>query len=170
MTACGTTRRPSAPGLFISFPSLKDPTHDPGDKQRHTAEIVATKSWDVFAPWRHSTHRNRPEEYKAIKTAIESKLLTQFARYFPALAPMVVTHELSTPLTTLWYIGSQQGAIYGLEVSPRRFLSASLRAKTSIPGLFLAGQDVVTPGVTGAMMGGVLAATALDPRIYPHVR
>ena len=161
---------PSAPGLFISFPSLKDPTHDPGDKQRHTAEIVATTSWDVFAPWRHSTHRNRPEEYKAIKTAIESKLLTQFARYFPALAPMVVTHELSTPLTTLWYIGSQQGAIYGLEVSPRRFLSASLRAKTSIPGLFLAGQDVVTPGVTGAMMGGVLAATALDPRIYPHVR
>ena len=161
---------PSASGVFVSFPSLKDPAHDPGDKQRHTAEIVATTSWDVFARWRESTHRNRPEEYTALKTAIESNLLAQFARYFPALAPMVVARELSTPLTTSSFIGSQQGAIYGLEVSPRRFLSESLRAKTPFPGLYLTGQDIVTPGVTGAMMGGVLAAAALEPRVYPHVR
>ena len=160
---------PSAPGLFISFPSLKDPAHDPGDKQRHTAEIVATTSWDAFAQWRDSTHRNRPQDYTSFKSAIESKLLAQFARYFPALAPMVVARELSTPLTTSSFIGSQQGAIYGLEVSPRRFLSESLRAKTPIPGLFFTGQDVVTPGVTGAMMGGVLAAAALELRIYPHL-
>jgi len=160
----------SAPGLFVSFPSLKDPAHDPGDKQRHTAEIVAMTNWNAFARWRDSTRRNRPEEYTAFKSAIESILLAQFARYFPALAPMVVTRELSTPLTTLSFIGSQQGAIYGLEVSPRRFLSESLRAKTPVPGLFLTGQDVVTPGVTGAMMGGVLAAAALEPRVYPHLR
>ncbi len=83
---------------------------------------------------------------------------------------MVVRHELSTPLTTTSFIGAQEGAIYGLEVSPRRFLTESLRAKTPVPGLFLAGQDVVTPGVTGAMMGGVLAAAALEPRVYPHLR
>ncbi len=163
------TAEPSAPGLFVSFPSLKDPAHDPGHKQRHTAEIVATTSWDTFAQWRDSTHRNRPDDYAAFKSAIESKLLAQFARYFPALAPMVVTSELSTPVTTSSFIGSQQGAIYGLEVSPRRFLSESLRAKTPIPGLFLTGQDVVTPGVTGAMMGGVLAAAALELRVYPHL-
>jgi all-trans-retinol 13,14-reductase len=34
-----------------------------------------------------------------------------------------------------------------------------------VPGLFLTGQDVVSPGVTGAMMGGVVAAAALDPRL-----
>jgi len=38
------------------------------------------------------------------------------------------------------------------------------------PGLFLTGQDVVTPGVTGAMMGGVLAASAIEPQVYPHIR
>ena len=64
------TAEPSAPGLFVSFPSLKDPAHDPGDKQRHTAEIVATTSWDTFAQWRDSTHRNRPDDYAAFKSAI----------------------------------------------------------------------------------------------------
>jgi all-trans-retinol 13,14-reductase len=161
---------PSSPGLFVSFPSLKDPAHDPGDKQRHTAEIVAMTSWNAFAAWRDSTHGHRPEAYWALKAAIERNLLSQFARHFPALASMVVAHELSTPLTTSSFTGAQEGAIYGLEASPRRFLSNSLRAKTPVPGLFLTGQDVVTPGVTGAMMGGVLAAAALEPRIYPRLR
>jgi len=159
-----------APGVFISFPSQKDPAHDPGDKLRHTAEIAVMTSWHAFAPWRDSTHRNRPDDYTALKAAIERTLLAQFARHFPALAPMVVASELSTPLTTASFIGAQRGASYGLEVSPRRFLSGSFRAKTPVPGLFLTGQDVVTPGVTGAMMGGVLAAAALEPRVYPHLR
>ena len=50
----------SAPGPSVSFPSLKDPAHDPGDKQRHTAEIVAMTNWNAFARWRDSTRRNRP--------------------------------------------------------------------------------------------------------------
>ena len=160
----------SSPSLFVSFPSLKDPAHDPGDKQRHTAEIVAMTSWNAFASWGDSTHSNRPVEYTALKPTIERSLLTQFARYFPALTSMVVVRELSTPLTTSSFTGAQHGAIYGLEVSPRRFLSDSLRAKTPIHGLYLTGQDVVTPGVTGAMMGGVLAAAAFEPRIYPHLQ
>ena len=108
----------SASGIFVSFPSLKDPAHDPGDKQRHTAEIVAMTSWDAFARWRESTHHNRPEEYTAFKIVIETNLLAQFGRYFPALAPMVVARELSTPLTTSSFIGSQQGAIYGTRSEP----------------------------------------------------
>ncbi len=160
----------SAPGLFVSFPSLKDPAHDPGDKQRHIAEIVALTSWDTFSRWEDSTRGSRPEDYTALKAAIERNLMAQFARHFPALAPMVVARELSTPLTTFSFTGAQQGAIYGLEASPRRYLSDSLRARTPVPGLFLTGQDVVTPGVTGAMMGGVLAASAIEPRVYPHIR
>ncbi len=123
----------SAPGLFVSFPSLKDPAHDPGDRQRHTAEIVTTTTWDAFKRWENSTRRHRPTDYASFKSAIEAKLLAQFARYFPALAPMIVVHELSSPLTTVSFTGAPQGAIYGLEVSPRRFLPESLRAKTPVP-------------------------------------
>ncbi len=158
-----------APRLFVSFPSLKDPSHVPGERRRHTAEVVAMTSWEPFAPWSGTKLHDRPAAYSDFKGAIELNLLDQFERYFPALAPLVVTQELSTPLTTSAYIGSQHGASYGLEVSPRRFMSDCLRPKTPIPGLFLAGQDVVTPGVSGAMMGGVLAAAALEPRVFPHL-
>ena len=160
---------PVPPVLFVSFPTLKDPSHDPGGRERHCAEIVAMCAWEPFASWRDSTLGHRPPEYEQLKSRIEQHLLAQFARHFPALASMVVARETSTPLTTAAYIGSQQGAAYGIEVSPRRFLSDALRPKTPVPGLFLAGQDVVTPGVMGAMMGGVVAACAAEPKLVAHL-
>ena len=45
----------------------------PASKQRHTAEIVAMTSWEAFARWSDSTHRNRPEDYTDFKAAIESQ-------------------------------------------------------------------------------------------------
>jgi all-trans-retinol 13,14-reductase len=42
--------------------------------------------------------------------------------------------------------------------------------RTPIHGLYLAGQDAATTGVTGAMMGGVLAAAALEPRVLAQLR
>jgi all-trans-retinol 13,14-reductase len=67
------------------------------------------------------------------------------------------------------FTSAVHGGVYGLEASPRRFLSGSLRARTPVPGLYLAGQDVVSAGVTGAMMGGVIAAAAVEPRVFSHV-
>ena len=69
----------------------------------------------------------------------------------------IVVGPASTPLSTTAFTGAPRGAIYGLETTPRRFLSDSLRARTPVPG------------VTGAMMGGVLAAAAAEPRIFTHV-
>jgi all-trans-retinol 13,14-reductase len=155
-----------SPGIFVSFPSLKDPAHLPGPRQRHTAEVLAVADWAPFARWEESKRLDRTDDYKMFKAAIERHLLAQFARHFPALAPLVVARELSTPLSTLSFTGAWQGGSYGLDVSPRRFLSDSLRARTPIPGLFLTGQDVVSPGVTGAMMGGVLAAASVQPLIF----
>ncbi len=83
---------------------------------------------------------------------------------------MVAFHEVSTPLSLAAYSGAYRGASYGLEVSPRRFLSESLNVRTPIPRLFLAGQDVTSPGVTGAMMGGVIAAASIANQIYSHLR
>jgi all-trans-retinol 13,14-reductase len=159
----------AAPGMFVSFPSLKDPGHHPGPKHRHTAEIVVMTSWDAFSPWKDSKIGRRPSEYTVFKQQVERNLLAQFGRYFPGLGSMIVCHELSTPLSTNAFTGAPHGAIYGLETSPRRFSSTSLRAKTPISGLFLTGQDVASPGVAGAMIGGVLAASTIEPRLLSHL-
>jgi all-trans-retinol 13,14-reductase len=156
----------AAPALFVSFPSLKDPLHDAGENQRHTGEVATWVDWEAFSKWEESTFGRRPPDYKEVKNSLEEKMLAQFRKYFPGLASMLVCHELSTPLSTLHFVRRQQGASYGLGVTPERFLSRSLKAKTPLAGLYLAGQDVTTPGVTGAMMGGVLAAAAIDPRIF----
>jgi all-trans-retinol 13,14-reductase len=158
-----------APGMFVSFPSLKDPAHDPGPEQRHTAELVVLTRWEAFAPWADASQDERRAEYDAFKVMLEEKLLRQFGTYFPALVPLIVYHEVSTPLTLTGFTGAQHGAMYGLEVTPRRFLSAGLHCKTPIPGLYLAGQDAGAPGVHGAMMGGLMAAAAIEPRVFAHL-
>ncbi len=154
------------PGLFVSFPSLKDPKHEAGEKLKHTGQVITFVNWEVFSKWERSRHGDRPEGYRELKQLIEEKLLDKFKRYFPELASFIVYHELSTPLSTVHFVRREQGASYGLETSPRRFLSRSLCMKTPVKGLYLGGQDVVSPGITGAMIGGMLAAAAIDPRIF----
>jgi all-trans-retinol 13,14-reductase len=36
--------------------------------------------------------------------------------------------------------------------------------------LFLTGQDVMTPGIAGALSGGMLGAAAIDPRVLTKFR
>jgi len=155
---------PVPPTLFVSFPSLKSTLTAPG--ARHTAEVIAFTAWEAFAPWGASQIGRRPPQYARFKRLIEERLLAEFTRHFPALAPMIVARDVSTPLSTLAFTGALHGSVYGLEASPRRFLSNSLHAHTPVPGLYLAGQDVASAGVTGAMMGGVLAAAAVEPRVF----
>jgi all-trans-retinol 13,14-reductase len=147
----------SAPAPYVAFPSLKDPTTNVSS-EKHTAELVTFTDWEVFRPWEDSQLGRRPSEYLELKATITGQLLSQFARYFPALAPLIVHTELSTPLSSVSFTAAEHGGIYGLEASPRRFLTAALRAKTPVLGLYLTGQDVGSTGITGAMMGGVLSA------------
>lgn len=157
--------QPVPPLVFVSFPSLKDPEHG-----KHTAEAVAFTRWEVFGEWQDSEYGARPPAYQGFKALIEERLFAQFERRFPTLAPLVRWRELSTPLSTASFTGAWRGASYGLEPTPRRFLSRHLGVRTPIRGLYLAGQDAATTGVTGAMMGGVLAAAAIEPRVLARLR
>ncbi len=162
-------RQACPPALFISFPSLKDPEHRPGDRNLHSAEVLAPIAWEPFAGWKDSRPGAQPPACNAFKAELERRLLAQFARHFPELAALVVHREMSTPLTHADRIGARDGATHGIELSPRRFLSGALRPRTPVSGLFLAGQDVATPGVAGTMIGGVLAASCHDGKIRPHL-
>lgn len=42
----------------------------------------------------------------------------------------------------------------------------ALRVRTPVPGLLLAGQDAAGPGILGALMGGLMAAAAIEPRLW----
>jgi all-trans-retinol 13,14-reductase len=150
-----------APSLFVSFPSLKDPS-----ATAPTGEVVALCDGEAFAPWLHHPDGRRAEDYLAFKGWVEDRLLSQFKRHFPALAPMLRFHEMSTPLTQRHFVRAAEGSMYGLEMSAERLAHPGLRVRTPVPGLLLAGQDVGSPGVQGAFMSGLMAAAALEPALF----
>jgi phytoene dehydrogenase-like protein len=160
--------RLSAPALYVTFPTLKQPRGD-SPVEMHTAELVTFTDWEVFSRWEGSYLGRRPPDYLALKETLSTLLMSQFARRFPALAPLVVHTELSTPLSSVAFTAAEHGGVYGLEASPRRFLSDALRAKTPVNGLYLTGQDVGTAGIVGAMMGGMLSAAALEPKLLARI-
>ena len=65
---------------------------------------------------------------------------------------------------------SPDGAMYGIEMTAQRLNSPALHVRTPLPGLLLAGQDVASPGVPGAFMGGLMAAAAMDPSLWTALR
>jgi len=158
------------PCMFISFASLKDSEHDPGSKQQHSGEILVWTDWAVVARWADQPPGERGESYAKFKQAVEARIFEQFEAYFPHLAKLVVFRELATPLSTVAITGHRKGAFYGLDVTPDRMLSDALRVKTPIKGLYLSGQDAASPGIPGALWGGVLCAGSIDPNVFKHIR
>ena len=55
-------------------------------------------------------------------------------------------------------------------MTPERVICDALRAKTPVPGLYLAGQDVASPGIPGALWGGMLSAASVDPKVFSVFR
>ena len=152
-----------APVLYCSFPSLKDPDHDPGPEVLHTGEVVTFVPFSAFQKWRDTAWKKRGEEYEAFKKQLHDSLLRQFLERMPDLEPMIAYSELSTPLTTDNFCRPQSGSIYGLEPTPERFRNPHLGPHSPIKNLYFSGSEVCSVGVIGAMMGGVLGAMAAEP-------
>jgi all-trans-retinol 13,14-reductase len=87
--------------------------------------------------------------------------MEEMYKKLPQLRGKVDYYEVSTPLSTNWFAGYTRGELYGLAHTPERMQQKWLRPKTKISGLWLSGQDILTCGVTGAMMAGVLTTTAM---------
>lgn len=158
------------PQMTVGFGSLKNPSHDPGPEQKHTGQLIVWADWATVAKWADKNPGERGDDYAEFKRRAEDTLMTMFAEHFPDLAKMVVYKELSTPLSTVSFTGHREGAFYGLDVTPDRVFCGGLRAATPIPGLFLSGQDVCSPGIPGALMGGILAAASVDAKAFEFLR
>ncbi|MGD2152220.1 MAG: NAD(P)/FAD-dependent oxidoreductase [Gemmatimonadales bacterium] len=157
------------PGGYASFPSLKDESHDPGPSNHHTGQFMVFADWSTVAEFADGGAKQRPEAWTALKKSVETRMLDFYAKKFPALADLIVYHELGTPLATAAFTAHNKGAFYGLETTPRRVLSDALSPRTPVPGLFLSGQDAMIPGIAGSLWGGMLCAGAIDPRVFKRL-
>ena len=146
------------PMVYISFPSSKDPDFSRRYPGRATIEIVAPGPYEWFAQWADKPWGKRGDDYDALKQKLSLRLLEKLYQKLPHLRGKIDYYELSTPLSTDYFCRYSHGEIYGLNHDPQRFKQDWLKPKTDIPGLYLTGQDVMTCGVVGAMVGGLLTA------------
>ncbi|MBI3992384.1 MAG: hypothetical protein HY342_03850, partial [Candidatus Lambdaproteobacteria bacterium] len=100
--------------------------------------------------------------YQRFKGEISSLLIERCETCVPGLAGLIEFQELSTPLTLEHFTQGPRGSFYGLPARPGRLFAPWTHARSPVPGLFLTGQDVMAPGITGAMMGGVKCTGVLD--------
>ncbi len=149
------------PVVYISFPSAKDPDYLNRHPGTATIEIVAPAPYEWFARWRDKTWGKRGDDYDAFKAELGDRLMAYLYDKVPEVRGKVDYFEVSTPLSTDWFGGYQHGELYGLAHTPERMQQDWLRPETRIPGLWLTGQDILTCGVTGAMMAGLLTTMSM---------
>ena len=149
------------PVVYISFPSAKNPVFLDKYPGRATIEIITVAKYDWFKKWENTRWKKRGEEYDALKEAFAQRLLAHLYQQEPQLRGKIDFYELSTPITTKHFCNYINGEIYGLDHPPARFAKDYLKPQTPIKNLFLTGQDIVTVGIGGALMSGVLTAAAI---------
>jgi all-trans-retinol 13,14-reductase len=103
----------------------------------------------------------RGDDYLTLKENIREHLLEEFFRHAPQAREALDYVEVSTPLSYETFAKRERGGFMGIESSPQRFQQKWLRAQTPIKGLYITDQDLATDGVIGALVGGVLCASAV---------
>lgn len=149
------------PAVYLSFPSAKDPDFDRRYPGHSTVEAIIVVPYEPFEAWENTSWKKRGVEYEELKASLSERLLDTLYKHAPRTRGKVDIAELSTPLTTRNFAAHPHGEIYGLQHTAHRFEQSWLRPRTPIEGLYLTGADVCSAGVVGALMGGLLCASAV---------
>lgn len=143
---------PGEGALFFSWASLKNPA-----ARAHSAEIVSLCEASYFSAWRDDPRPSDDPAYLEMKNAVAQRIIERADAQFPGFRDALSFSELATPLTFGAYQNAVDGAFYGLPSSPARLTHRLATPRTPIKGLFLAGQDAMSPGIVGAAAGGIRA-------------
>jgi all-trans-retinol 13,14-reductase len=87
-------------------------------------------------------------------------MLAQVYRFYPKARGHVVHAELATPLSFNHFLGRSQGDFMSFAPTPEHYAQRWTRVHSPVKGLLFSGQDVAMGGVSGALVGGLLAASA----------
>jgi all-trans-retinol 13,14-reductase len=160
--AAAEGRFSDAPSALIAITSNKDPS------QRIAPDGIANLQVMALAPGTRAAWGAPEGDYRRAPAYLEAKqrfrdtMVRQAARVFPELPSGIVFEEVATPVTHARYTLSSNGTAFGIASTPAQFGRARPGARTSLPGLFLAGASLrSTHGVYGAVLSGRSAARAV---------
>jgi all-trans-retinol 13,14-reductase len=150
---------------FISFGTLRDGSGGP-----HTAQVISNIDTDIFREF--VTTQEGKFTYQQIKQSIAENLLSLVEKHLPGLSSIIDVIETGSPGTIEHYTLRPAGRMYGVAGTKKRYIGYGLRAKTPVQGLWLAGSDVGSLGIVGAMMGSFFSVASQIgfPKLYRSLK
>lgn len=151
---------------FICFPpNSRNPEFANG------VSVISGMYLKDVAPWKDSfnnvTNQNsRGEDYEAFKKRKAEKIIDQLEIHFPDIRSKIKSYTTSTPLTHRDYTASPGGSGYGIEKDSNDIYKTMINTKTSIPNLFLTGQNLIFHGVLGVSLTAMVTCFNLIDKEY----
>jgi len=129
-------------------------TYSPG---ANLLSIITKSLYSDWSLWENTSTGKRGREYEEKKMNVARSLLKKAETVFGDLGAARIL-DVYTPLTIRDYVNAPEGACYGIMRSSRQMLKAISLNNLPIPGLCLAGQNALAPGVMGCLFGAFNAA------------
>ncbi|HEY6000648.1 MAG TPA: NAD(P)/FAD-dependent oxidoreductase [bacterium] len=116
--------------------------------------VLTSGHEELWQPWQHTLSGRRGDDYLQAKTDFGGRVIAEAEKIIGPLGDARLL-DVSTPLTIRDWVASPGGSAYGVMRSTGQMLSAALLNRTSLRGLFLAGQSVLAPGILGTILGSL---------------
>lgn len=110
---------------------------------------------ELWRPWQDTRSGQRGAAYEQTKAELARQLMEKVE---PIIGPCDGAEVIDayTPLSIRDWVNSPGGSAYGVMRSDNQMLSAAMLNRTTVKGLYLAGQSVLAPGVLGTILGSLV--------------
>jgi prolycopene isomerase len=137
------------PLVYLTCYNIDDPDYSPPGTCVLT--VLTSKTTDPFI-------ETPPEKYHEAKFAYAAKMLDYLDDFYPLIRRHIEEIEIFTPMTVMRYIGSQNGAIYGVDSHIKDLIASKLDARSPFAGLYFCGATLLFGGFHTTLMSGNTAA------------
>ncbi len=114
--------------------------------------ILTSGKDELWAPWKDTETGQRGSNYREAKEKFATELIREAEDLFGTFKDLKML-DAYTPLTLRDWVNTPDGSAYGVLRSSSQTLATALLNRTAVKGLYLAGQNVMAPGVIGTIMG-----------------
>jgi all-trans-retinol 13,14-reductase len=123
-----------------------------GREGKNLLVIITKSAYPEWSRWENTTTGRRGPAYEREKTARAERLLQDAEGIFGTLVGTKLV-DAYTPLTLRDWGDVPEGSPYGIMRSMRQLPVAASLHRLAPPGLWFAGQNALSPGVLGTLLG-----------------
>ena len=114
--------------------------------------LITSGHNELWSDWGQTRSGQRGPDYIKKKVDLAHGIIGRIEKIMGPFHGLQIL-DIYTPLTIRDWVNSPEGSAYGVMRSSDQMLSAALLNRSSLRGLFLAGQNVLSPGILGTILG-----------------